>query len=143
MDSNQMISAIITAVVIAISGVFALTTDQQTTIIAAGIAIVSAVFAYWQNHQKATVIAAMIPTSAQAANPAVIASLPVETWHMSEAIKRWLTFECPIESKALILDQIQKAEAANVAIYRVYYHGGYYDIEYGALVGDSGNCAKT
>jgi len=143
MDSNQMIAAIITAVVITISGVFAFTAEQQTTIIAAGIAIVSAVMAYWQTHQKVTVVAALTAGTPQAVTPSIIAKLPVETWHMTEATKRWLTFDCPIESKALILDQIQKAEAANVAIYRVYYHGGYYDIEYGALVGDAGNCAKT
>jgi hypothetical protein len=116
---------------------FGISVEMWQTLIAA----ILAIYGYWKTKQVQ--VLTVPDTTSTVVQKVIVPTLPATSWKMSDAIKRWLTFDCPAESRTMILDQIAKAEAANLIKYRVVYPGGWYDVEYGALVGDAGNCGKA
>jgi hypothetical protein len=137
--TTDLTTKTITIIVGIIGAYFALTTNQQETLIAVGVAVATAVYAWYQNGQKNTFVDAMTPGSVAAATPSVIASLPDATWKMSDATKRNLIFDAAPNNLARILDQITKAEAANLTDYRINFNGGYYLIRYGLVYTEEGD----
>lgn len=103
------------------------------------IALIAAIIAYLEKQKKDNAIAAFDVTSTQSSNPEIVASLPERTWKMSEATRRWLTFDATPENKASILSQIEAAENEHKVAYQIVFDGGYYNIEYGLLKGSAGN----
>ena len=140
-DQINAIAAVIIIILAAITGgTVKLTPEQVTTLIVTALAIIGGVTAVLQNKQKKDVVAAMDPSTPQASNPVIIASLPNSTWKMTDAMRRWLIFDATPENRATIEQQINGAEAQKLVKYRILFSGdGYYDIEYGALVGSKGN----
>ena len=59
------------------------------------------------------------------------------TYHLAN--REWLTFDATPENKAMIIKQIDAAEALNLYTYKVTFIGGYYIIENGQLVSSAGN----
>lgn len=103
------------------------------------LALIAAIVAYLEKKQKDTAIAAFDVTSTESSDPVVVASLPERTWKMSDATKRWLTFDATPENKASILAQIEAAENEHKVSYQIVFDGGYYNIEYGLLKSSAGN----
>jgi len=139
-DQVNAIAAVIIVIIAAITGgAVKLTPEQVNTLIVAAVAIIGGVTAVLQTKQKKDVVAAMDPMTPQASNPNIIAALPERTWKMTDATRRWLTFDATPENKEKILSQIADAESKQMVSYRIEFAGGYSDIEYGALVGGQGN----
>lgn len=144
MDLNtDQINAIAAVVVIiftaATGGLVKLSTEQVTTLIVTAMLIIAAITAALQNKQKKDVVAAMDPTTPQASNPTIIATLPERTWKMLDSTKRWLTFDANEANLVKILKQIEDAEAQHLVRYQIQFEGGFYNIEYGLLIGSAGN----
>ena len=137
MNTEENITAIVTAIMAFIGAFFVLTAQQQAQLIPAVVAIIGAVFAYYQAHTKSNAIAAYDSSTPQASSPAIIASLPVRTWTIRPEVRRWLLFGESEADQKSINDQIDSAEAARLVKYQITYSRGYYDIEYGALVGSA------
>ena len=116
-----------------------LTPDQIQTLIAAFVAIVAAVAAYLENKKKTTVINAMTSGTVESKDPAALALLPERSWKMSDATKKWCTFDASQENKDLILKRIDAAETQHLTHYQIDFAGGYYIIDFGLLMGGSGN----
>ena len=140
-DQINAIAAVIIILVAAITGgTVKLTPEQVNTVIVTVIALIGIITAVLQNKQKKDVVAAMDPVTPQASNPVIISSLPESTWKMTDTTRRWLIIDATPENRATIEQQIAEAEAKKLVKYRIRYSGdGWYDIEYGALVGSKGN----
>ena len=123
-----------------------LTPEFIQAFVAGIVAIIAAIAALIQTlkkneavAEKATVVAALTNGSAESKDPVVVATLPERTWKMSESTKQWCTFDASAKNKALILAQIEQAEAEKLTHYQVSFDGGYYIIEFGLLMGGAGN----
>jgi hypothetical protein len=108
-------------------------------ILEAVIALALAIYAWWQRSQAVTTVSAFTPGTPEAKDPAIIAKLPERSWKMDSATLDWCLFDATPDNKALILQQINAAEAQRLTHYQVRFQGGFYEIEYGLLKGGAGN----
>ena len=125
-----------------------LTIDEPAirAILEALIALALAIYAWWQRQQAVTAkqdlvdtVSAFTPGTPEAKDPAIIAKLPERSWKMDSATLDWCLFDATPDNKALILQQINAAEAQRLTHYQVRFQGGFYEIEYGLLKGGAGN----
>jgi hypothetical protein len=108
-------------------------------ILEAVIALALAIYAWWQRSQAVTTVSAFTPGTPEAKDPAIIAKLPERSWKMDSATLDWCLFDATPDNKALIMQQINTAEAQHLTHYQVRFQGGFYEIEYGLLKGGAGN----
>jgi hypothetical protein len=125
------------------------TPEQIQTLIAAIIALITAIMAILKNNEakdekeNALVAEAQVAAynvdSVESMKPEIVATLSERSWKMSDATRRWLTFDATPENYVKINQVIDGAEAAHLVSYQIVYNGGYYNIEYGLLKGGAGN----
>jgi hypothetical protein len=115
-------------------------------ILEAVIALALAIYAWWQRSQAVTAkqelvttVSAFTPGTPDAKDPTIIATLPERSWKMDSATLDWCLFDATPDNKALIMQQINTAEAQHLTHYQVRFQGGFYEIEYGLLKGGAGN----
>ena len=113
---------------------------ELTNLIEILITLIAAVIAYVQhrNAQQANTTTAQVLRYFDPTDDTVTsapAGIPGRSYKMSDATKRWLTFDhTPIEQESL-LRQVAEAEAERLDTYTITVPSGWYDIEYGLIRG--------
>jgi hypothetical protein len=99
-------------------------------------AVIPLVFAYLKTADGKEAVAETVEyyTTGNAPAPATVV-IPPQSYQMKQVTKDWiLQSETPAD-KISILEQIEKAEAAGKTEYTIKTSRGYYDVEWGALIG--------
>lgn len=113
---------------------------ELTNLIEILITLIAAVIAYVQHRkaQQANTTTAQVISYFDPADDTVASApseIPGRSYKMSDATKRWLTFDhSPIEQESL-LRQVAEAEAERLDTYTITVPSGWYDIEYGLIKG--------
>ncbi len=142
MSNEDTLKNIIIAVIAIIAGFIGLTTDQQAALVPVVLTIIGAIIACLNSLQVEKTVAAFTSGSAESKTPSVIAKLPAASWKMSDEARHNLVMDASPANKALILAQVEAAEATFKTHYRVNFNGGFFIIDYGLIlsaVGDPHN----
>ncbi len=132
MDNDQLVK-IVAAIIAVIGMYFGLTTDQQTQIAAALVAVIGAVIAYYQTTQKANLTAALTDGTKESVSPAIISSLPSETWKMLQETKDQILKDLTERERTEALEIIQKYETWKNVDYVISVGGFEWHISYGLI----------
>jgi len=107
-------------------------TNAITQMITMLLAIIAGFYAWLQNNQKKEVVA-FYAEPASPVSDAVVSTLPVRSWTMTESTRRWITFGESDSDKIEILKQVDASEALGLRSYTIHYSKGFYLIEYGLI----------
>lgn len=140
METKTILQVMIPLIVALLVGVGIQTTSAEMTEIAVGaLAVGGSVYAIWQRNQKVTkseqiqgVIDFFDPESPVIEPPVPV---PTRTFTMKDATREWLKVSELPADKEKIDQQVNAAEERGAVSYRIVTSRGYYDIEYGALIG--------